>query len=63
MSKIVDYKLDIDPLIRGYSEEGEFEPRDLKWKINFMLTGYRMVGVKSLLFIYRYLKVKLNVFS
>jgi len=59
--KIKKYKLNIDLQQRGISAEGEFEPRSLKWKVDFMILGYRMVGIKSLLFIYRYIKIKLKV--
>lgn len=54
------YELDVDPLLRGYSEEGSYEPRSLWWKLSFMATGYRMVGLKSLLFVYRYMREKIN---
>jgi len=53
------YKLDIEPSIRGYSEDALDESRSFAWKIKFMITGFRMVGFKSAIFIVRYLKAKL----
>ena len=58
--KFKKYQLDIDPCIRGYSEDAINEARSFKWKIQFMLTGYQMVGFKSLLFIARYFKAKFH---
>lgn len=54
------YNLGIDFSIRGFSIKGGYEKRSLKWKLNFLLLGYRMVGFKSLLFVYRYIKGKLS---
>lgn len=60
VEKINKYNLSIDTGKRGVSEEGHYEPRSLKWKINFMRTGFKMVGLKSFIFIYRYVAAKLN---
>ena len=59
--KIRKYGLNIDTAIRGFSEEGKFEPRTLAWKISFMLVGFKMLGFKSLRFVIRYIKEKFNV--
>ncbi len=58
--KFEKYMLSIDPSIRGYADELISEKRDFKWKVQFMLIGFKMVGFKSLKFIPRYLKAKFN---
>jgi hypothetical protein len=60
IGKIAKYKLPIDARIRGFSEDDVYEPRSLIWKLQFMIIGFRMVRFKSLLFVYRYIKIKLN---
>ncbi|MEA9417315.1 hypothetical protein VCX22_07290 [Aeromonas caviae] len=59
-NKFKKYQLNIDPQIRGYSEDVADESRSLKWKVNFIWTGYQMVGLKVLLFAVRYIKRKLH---
>jgi hypothetical protein len=53
------YQLEIDWNQRGYSSELEFEKRSIKWKIRFMETGFRMVGLKALYFIASYIRSKI----
>jgi hypothetical protein len=59
--KIAKYQLTIDTNIRGFSNEVFYEPRTLIWKINFMFIGYKMVGLRSLRFVTRYISEKFNV--
>lgn len=53
------YSLNIDFENRGFSSELEDEKRSLKWKLDFIFLGYKMVGLKVLVFIYRSIKGKL----
>ncbi|MBM7037715.1 hypothetical protein [Vibrio ulleungensis] len=47
---IQKYNLQLDPLIRGYASESLSEGKySLKWKIDFMLLGLRMVGPRALI--------------
>jgi hypothetical protein len=59
-SKANKYALDIDFDERGYADNDVYESRTFKWKLKFLWLGYQMVGIKSLLFVYRYLKLKIN---
>lgn len=52
------YNLNIDFSKRGFSVDGGYEKRSLKWKIDFLLLGYKMVGFKVLKFVYRSFKIK-----
>lgn len=61
--KIGKYNLDIDTSVRGYYEGRESEARSLKWKIDFMMIGFEMVGIKSFIFIFRYVRAKLSAKS
>lgn len=54
------YKLNIDFNIRGFSQQNEFEKRTLKWKINFLSMGYKMVGMKFIYFFINIAKRKLK---
>jgi hypothetical protein len=54
------YPLKINWSIRGFSSDTDSEKRTIMWKVRFMLTGYRMVGFKSLYLITTYLKEKLH---
>lgn len=48
------YQLSIDTSVRGIVKEREAVPkRDLKWKINFIKTGIKMVGIEALAEIFR----------
>jgi len=50
------YGLNVDFSERGFSIEDGHEKRSLKWKIDFILLGYKMVGLKVFSFIYRTFK-------
>lgn len=52
------YQLDIDFSKRGFSMDNGHEKRSLKWKVQFVLLGYRMIGFKVFVFIYKSLKGK-----
>lgn len=58
-SKIKKYGLDIDLMDRGLSSDSIDEGRSLKWKIQFIMLGFKMVGFKAFYFIPRYLRAKL----
>lgn len=46
---ISKFDLDIDTTKRGAIKEGELLPkRSIKWKINFILTGIKMVGIDAI---------------
>ena len=52
------YSLNVDFTKRGFSIDNGHEKRSLKWKIAFILLGYKMIGLKVFQFIYRALKGK-----
>lgn len=52
--------VNIDYDLRGFSSVVRNEKRSLNWKLNFLKTGYQMIGVKVLFFISRYVRAKLN---
>lgn len=54
------YPLDIDWTQRGFSSDTLFEKRSLIWKVRFMQTGFRMVGLKALYFVNGYVRDKLH---
>lgn len=59
-SKIKKYGLKINLDKRGKISFNELKPRSIYWKINFIISGFRMVGFKALnLFVY-ILKLKLK---
>lgn len=58
--KVRKYGLDIDTSIRGFCDDLTPEVRSFKWKIDFMRLGFRMVGVKSFIFVVRYVKAKIS---
>ncbi len=55
------YPLDIDWAERGFSSDTMFEKRSMMWKLRFMRTGFRMVGIKALYFVMSYVRDKLHV--
>jgi len=55
-----DFQLNIDWSERGFSSEKIKEPRSFVWKIQFMLTGWKMVGFKALNFLKSYFKKKIS---
>lgn len=54
------YLLDIDWSLRGFSSDTVFEKRSLMWRLRFMQTGFRMVGLKAIHFVTGYIKDKLH---
>jgi hypothetical protein len=57
-NKIFKYGLNINTSIRGYSDNLVYEPRSLYWKVNFFITGYRMIGLKVLKVMFNLIKSK-----
>lgn len=55
------YGLSTDYSKRGISAPNFNEKRSVKWKINFLLLGYKMVGFKVFMFVPRYLKAKFGM--
>lgn len=60
IQKFKKYNLSIDPAVRGFINMAELAPRSLRWKINFMLAGIHMVGIKAFYFIIKYLMLKIQ---
>lgn len=56
------YNLDIDFSKRGFSSDSEFEKRPLSWKLEFLWTGYKMVGLDVIQFICRAIVLKISRF-
>lgn len=57
------YKLDLDLSKRGLTDKvGGSNKRTLKWKIDFFITGYKMIGLGVFLFAYRIIIKKIGVF-
>ncbi|OCH11923.1 hypothetical protein A6E05_10135 [Aliivibrio sp. 1S165] len=56
--KIEKYQLNIDITTRGATSKIVPEKRTLMWKINFLLLGYKMVGFKSLFFVFNAIRSK-----
>jgi hypothetical protein len=54
------YPLNIDWSVRGFSSDTVFEERSFMWKLRFMQTGFRMVGLKALNFVSGYVRDKLH---
>lgn len=54
------YPVEIDWSHRGFSSDTGFEKRPLIWKVRFMQTGFRMVGIKALYFLLSYIRNKIN---
>jgi len=54
LSVSVDYE------VRGFSSSVQNEKRSLGWKLSFLKTGYQMIGMKVVFFIFRYVRAKLN---
>jgi len=54
------YAIDLDLSIRGVEDETlAAYPHSLKWKVGFLLTGFRMVGLDAFKFIFLSMKRKL----
>lgn len=60
-NNIRKYKLNIDPLERGYSSDVVDKSRKVSWMINFIVTGFKMIGLKVFRALYDLLKIKFNV--
>ncbi len=58
--KINKYDIDLDLSIRGFSSEISREKRSFRWRVNFLKIGYKMVGLKVFIFIFRYVMEKFN---
>jgi hypothetical protein len=54
------YNLGIDWNQRGFSSDVVFEKRSFRWKVDFLLIGFRMVGFKAFSFLPAYLRGKMN---
>jgi hypothetical protein len=59
LDKNEKYSLNTDFEKRGFSSGSAIEKRSIKWKLDFLALGYKMVGLKVLIFIYRAIKGKL----
>lgn len=57
-NKISKYGLNINTLVRGYSDNLVNEQRSLSWKLNFFITGYRMIGINVFKIIISMIKSK-----
>jgi hypothetical protein len=55
-----NYPLDVDWELRGFSSDAMHEKRSWMWRLRFMRTGFRMVGLKALYFVTSYIREKLN---
>lgn len=59
---IEKYKININLSKRGITKGiGKENKRSLKWKIDFFIIGYKMIGLGVLLFIFRTIKKKIGV--
>ena len=58
--KIVKYKLNININSRGVVNQSEKVDRSFFWKINFLFLGFKSIGLKMFLFLFRYLKLKMS---
>ena len=54
------YPLNIDWTLRGFSSDTVYEKRSLRWKLQFMQTGFRMVGFKAIYFVIHSVRNKIN---
>lgn len=59
-SKIEKYNLKIDLDERGFVDLDEKVNRSLRWKIDFLILGYRSIGFGMCRFVFRYFKLKLK---
>jgi hypothetical protein len=54
------YAISIDLNQRGFASESLDQGKySLKWKINFFILGFRMIGIKAFIYLYRILKKKI----
>lgn len=48
------YNLDLDLSIRGFQDENlGLYKHTFRWKVDFLITGYKMIGIDACIFIYR----------
>ena len=59
-NKIAKYKLNLDLSKRGIVNQSEKVNRSFFWKINFLLLGFKSIGIKMFLFLFKYLKLKMS---
>lgn len=52
------YPLNIDWSKRGFASDTIYERRSFMWRLRFMQTGFRMVGLKAFYFLFGHLKNK-----
>ncbi len=57
-SKVKKYNLDLDLTKRGFTAELINEKRTLLWKLQFILLGYKMVGIDIFKFLFKAIKTK-----
>lgn len=55
-----EHILEVDWNERGFSSDNFYEKRSLLWKIRFLRVGIKMVGLKSIYFVARYIGKKIN---
>ena len=55
-----EHVLEVDWSERGFSSDTYHEKRSLLWKIRFLQVGIKMVGFKSIYFVFGYIRKKLN---
>lgn len=60
-SKVKKYNIDVDLTKRGFTSELSHEKRTLLWKLQFILLGYKMVGVDVFKFIFKAIKTKYKI--
>jgi hypothetical protein len=58
--KIKKYKLNIDLNERGIIDQSEIVNRSFLWKIKFIILGFKSIGLKMFIFLFRYLKIKIS---
>jgi hypothetical protein len=54
------YPLNIDWDLRGFSSDAIHEKRSWIWRLRFLQTGFRMVGLKAFYFVTSYVREKLH---
>jgi hypothetical protein len=57
---ILKYNININWTKRGISEGIDFEKRSILWKFRFVKLGFKMIGAKMTIYLYRYFREKLN---
>tara|TARA_B100001059_G_scaffold130161_1_gene130161 strand:+ start:8610 stop:9458 length:849 start_codon:yes stop_codon:yes gene_type:complete len=57
-SKVLKYKLNINLQDRGFVNLDEQFKRSFRWKVDFILLGFRSIGLKMMIYLYRSFKQK-----